>query len=382
MNIVNRKRFSYTGKDIVTFLLRCLCVRKSKQKVWKGTKEEWDEVMRKHYHYKEGEDKLFDELDVITLLKSMRRVKLLTQTLLTQSQKMVLKFQRKNLIESNSSSGDSDTNNKFETVSLMESNDPLMRLVVYSKIKHMITQFSNTRLHDTDRRLLRGLFVKHIKDFDEEYKEKMKKKPLIDRLMASLKRIQNSEHSDHEASMLSSNEEQVVEDQSQFESVGRRRNQGNHHSEYLRGGEQHIPQDDSFVEDQDSSYHALQSGGRILMSQALPNRGLGPVIPPQVPSINFNTIEMDKNGNNGSLTQRLKPPESDRGPDTFSSRYHLAEIKSGRLKKVREQTEDKPIPDNYQEKQKQILFGPSRVRHEQRPTIKINRRAFMDEEDA
>jgi hypothetical protein len=39
--------------------------------------------VKKHYQFNEGEDKLFDELDVITLLKTMRRVKLLTQTLLT-----------------------------------------------------------------------------------------------------------------------------------------------------------------------------------------------------------------------------------------------------------------------------------------------------------
>ncbi len=50
---------------------------------FKGSREEWNATIRKHYHYKEGEDKLFDELDVISILKSMRRVKLLTQTLLS-----------------------------------------------------------------------------------------------------------------------------------------------------------------------------------------------------------------------------------------------------------------------------------------------------------
>jgi hypothetical protein len=121
MNLVNRRRFIYTGKDILTYMFRCLCFRSVKLRRYKGSKEGWDRVMRKHYYFKEGEDKLFDELDVINLLKSMRRIKLLTQTLLTQTQKMVLKFQRKNIIESNSSSGDSDTNNKFEMMNLMES---------------------------------------------------------------------------------------------------------------------------------------------------------------------------------------------------------------------------------------------------------------------
>ena len=124
--------------------------------------------MRKHYHYKEGEDKLFDELDVISLLKAIRRVKLLTQTLLSQRQKLLLKFQRKNIIESSPSSGDSDTNNKFETLNLMESPNPMWRLVVFSKLKKIANSYKDAVIDETDRRLLRGLFVKHIKDFDEQ----------------------------------------------------------------------------------------------------------------------------------------------------------------------------------------------------------------------
>ena len=92
MNLINRKRFSYSGRDILAFLLRCLCIRSKKLKKFKGSKAEWDKSMRKHYHFNEGEDKLFDELDVISLLKSMRRVQLLSQTFLSQTQKMVLKF--------------------------------------------------------------------------------------------------------------------------------------------------------------------------------------------------------------------------------------------------------------------------------------------------
>ncbi len=62
----------------MSYLLRCLCLRKLKFKKYSGTKQEWRESMRNHYHFEEGEDKLFDELDVITFLKVMRRVKLLT----------------------------------------------------------------------------------------------------------------------------------------------------------------------------------------------------------------------------------------------------------------------------------------------------------------
>ena len=85
MNLINRKRFHYKLKDIFEYLIRCLCLRKLKFKKYIGSRRDWDQKIKKHYQFNEGEDKLFDELDVITLLKSMRRVKLLTQTLLTQS---------------------------------------------------------------------------------------------------------------------------------------------------------------------------------------------------------------------------------------------------------------------------------------------------------
>ncbi len=120
---------------------------------------------------------------MITLLKTMRRVKLLTQTLLTQQQKMVLRFQRKNIIESSSSSGDSDTVNKFDIMNMMESKNPTVRLSVYGKIKKVINSYKGMELSEIDRRALRGLFVKNLKEFDEDHRERMSKLPLLDRLL-------------------------------------------------------------------------------------------------------------------------------------------------------------------------------------------------------
>jgi hypothetical protein len=112
----------------------------------------------------------------------MRRVKLLTQTLLTQQQKMVLRFQRKNIIESSSSSGDSDTVNKFDIMNMMEETNPKVRLYVYGKIKKVINSYKDIELSDIDRKALRGLFVKNLKEFDEDHRERMSKVSLLDRL--------------------------------------------------------------------------------------------------------------------------------------------------------------------------------------------------------
>ena len=107
-------------------------------KRFNGLKKDWVASFKRHANFNEGENLLYHELDVITLLKSMRRVKLLTQSLFTYQQKMLLMFQRKNMIESESSSGDSDTNNKFDMLNMMESPKPMMKLAVFAKLKKMV----------------------------------------------------------------------------------------------------------------------------------------------------------------------------------------------------------------------------------------------------
>jgi hypothetical protein len=54
-----------------------------------------------------GKDKFLEELDLINIIKTMRKVKILTQVLLSNKQKYLLKFQKNNVIDS-TSSGTSD----------------------------------------------------------------------------------------------------------------------------------------------------------------------------------------------------------------------------------------------------------------------------------
>ncbi len=83
-NIVNRRRFNYQGRDILDYLIRCLCIRNIKKKYHPNlSKSEWKTKYRTQYLYNQGEDRLFEELDVINLLKSIRRLKLLNQIVLT-----------------------------------------------------------------------------------------------------------------------------------------------------------------------------------------------------------------------------------------------------------------------------------------------------------
>ncbi len=94
---------------------------------------------------------------------------MLAQVLLSQKQKMLLKFQRKNLIETSSSSADSEDQCKIDTLKLMDHSNPLIRLVVYGRLKRILHTYKNQDLDDidlTDKRLIRGIFIKKLQDFD------------------------------------------------------------------------------------------------------------------------------------------------------------------------------------------------------------------------
>ena len=53
----------------------------------------------------------------------------------------------------------------------MESPNPLVRLAVYGRMKRMIEDYRKRKLKEVDKKILRGIFMRNIKDFDEDYNE-------------------------------------------------------------------------------------------------------------------------------------------------------------------------------------------------------------------
>jgi hypothetical protein len=68
-------------------------------------------------------------------------------------------------------------------MNMMESKNPAIRLSVYGKIKKVMNSYKELELTEIDRRVLRGLFVKNLKEFDEDHRERMSKLPLLERLL-------------------------------------------------------------------------------------------------------------------------------------------------------------------------------------------------------
>ncbi len=110
--------------------------------------------------YKRGNQKLERELDVVNIIRSIRQLRLMSQVLLGPGERMLLKFQRKHLVESDPSSSDSD-NHKDDTIKLLNSDLGLLRLQTVIKINRILKFFYLDKpLESVDRNLLSGIFVR------------------------------------------------------------------------------------------------------------------------------------------------------------------------------------------------------------------------------
>lgn len=70
----------------------------------------------------------------------------------------------------------------------MDSRNPLVRLSIFGRLKKMMNHYKTIgELGDTDRRLLRGVYLKKLNDFDEEMEDHAANVTLLDRLKGSLK---------------------------------------------------------------------------------------------------------------------------------------------------------------------------------------------------
>lgn len=87
--------------------------------------------------YQRGNEKLERELDVINLMKATRQLRLMSQFLLSKEERTLLKFQRKNVIETTSSESDSD-HHTYDTVKLLDSRKDLIKLRQAVKIKRQL----------------------------------------------------------------------------------------------------------------------------------------------------------------------------------------------------------------------------------------------------
>ena len=115
--------------------------------------------------YKKANEKLEQELDVVNLVKSIRILRLMSKVILPQRSRMLLKFSRRNLIETTTSSSDSDYN-KYDTMKLLDNKNNFVKLWAMMKINRNLDYFKGKDLDKNDRHLLKGLFERSPKEED------------------------------------------------------------------------------------------------------------------------------------------------------------------------------------------------------------------------
>jgi len=68
---LNRSRFLYSPRDIFVYAIKCLCLRDTgENRREKNTK--------KHHLFEKAEEKFMNELDVVRIVRSLRKFKMLS----------------------------------------------------------------------------------------------------------------------------------------------------------------------------------------------------------------------------------------------------------------------------------------------------------------
>jgi hypothetical protein len=147
-----RKRFHYGYREACQYILRCLYLRNPRRL-------RTNNLLKKQFYYHKAEKKLERELDVVKLIRSIRKLRLLSKIILTKRGRMLMKFSKTNLIESSNSSSDSD-DNKYDTIKLLEDKNNLVKLAAIIKVKKCVNDLAINPMDDDEKNLVKGIFVR------------------------------------------------------------------------------------------------------------------------------------------------------------------------------------------------------------------------------
>ena len=120
---------------------------------------------RKHAYYRVGADKLQEELDVVSLIKAIRQVKVMKGILLNRLQNTALKFQQKDVIESSSESSELEGGN-INIISLVHHKNQAIKTFYTNKINSLFDQYKSKDFKLIDKKILKGILK--LSHFDDD----------------------------------------------------------------------------------------------------------------------------------------------------------------------------------------------------------------------
>lgn len=111
---------------------------------------------RNHAYFRVGAEKLQDELDVVSIIKAIRQVKLMNKVLMNKHQNLLLKFQQKHVIDSTTESSEFEGTNT-NIISLIQHKNQTVSNFYVDKIKRTIEEYKSKDLKLTDKKILKGI---------------------------------------------------------------------------------------------------------------------------------------------------------------------------------------------------------------------------------
>ncbi|CDW88989.1 UNKNOWN [Stylonychia lemnae] len=158
--ILLRKSFQYGYRMIIDYLFKLICCKSVKRLKTDGG-------LKQLFKYLKGNERLEQELDIVNLLKSIRQMKSLIEFLLPLRRRILLKFSKKNLIQTSSSSSDSDYYQN-DIINHLNGKNQFKKLSAIAKIKRILLHYKNNIMDDNDKVLIKGIFIKRAKDFHDD----------------------------------------------------------------------------------------------------------------------------------------------------------------------------------------------------------------------
>ena len=149
-SLLSRVGFYYSGKNLLSYFMYCMCCRRSK------TIREVS-FYRQHWRLIQGEEKLHRDLDIRRLLKSARDVRVLRSTLFDKGERMLAKFQKHSIIETETSEG-ADDQIPIHTLMSQKKTDWTRFVTLNNVVECIKSSTSVESLNPITKRLIDGIF--------------------------------------------------------------------------------------------------------------------------------------------------------------------------------------------------------------------------------
>ena len=107
---------------------------------------------------------------MVSVIKTIRTFQQVIRILFTKEQRLLLKFQSKDIMRSTSE--DSDDNQGYNNiVHTMSSKHPVLKKRVNGKIKDLLDKYKNRDFTEIDKKIIKGVVQKEFGNPDDELEE-------------------------------------------------------------------------------------------------------------------------------------------------------------------------------------------------------------------